>query len=250
MIRNIKRRTYDSQNRTDYRGSYRYRKSHSAAVCAERISGCRQLPNSSKKRRRTATSGEHFCQQADLTNLQQVQQLVTAVQKQYGTIDILINNAGIALKQDVVTTASCEDFNRLFNVNMKGPFLCTNEVLPGMIRQKRGSIVNIASIWGVCGASCEVLYSASKAAVIGYTKALAKEVGPSGIRVNAIAPGLIDTEMNQHLSDLDKQTFAQELPLERIGTPQDVAEAVFFLAGDHAGYITGQVLNVDGGYQI
>ncbi len=191
-----------------------------------------------------------FCQQADLTNLQQVQQLVTAVQKQYGTIDILINNAGIALKQDVVTTASCEDFNRLFNVNMKGPFLCTNEVLPGMIRQKRGSIVNIASIWGVCGASCEVLYSASKAAVIGYTKALAKEVGPSGIRVNAIAPGLIDTEMNQHLSDLDKQTFAQELPLERIGTPQDVAEAVFFLAGDHAGYITGQVLNVDGGYQI
>ena len=95
-----------------------------------------------------------------------------------------------------------------------------------------------------------MLYSASKAAVIGYTKALAKEVGPSGIRVNAIAPGLIDTEMNQHLSDLDKQTFAQELPLERIGTPQDVAEAVFFLAGDHAGYITGQVLNVDGGYQI
>ena len=133
---------------------------------------------------------------------------------------------------------------------VRGAFLCTREALPAMIRRKWGRIVNISSMWGQVGASCEVDYSAAKAAIIGMTKALAKEVAPSGITVNAVAPGVVDTEMLACFSPEEKEALAQETPLERLGTPLDIAKAVCFLCSEDAAFITGQVLGVNGGFVI
>ena len=135
-------------------------------------------------------------------------------------------------------------------MNVTGPFLYCREVLPAMIAKKHGRIINISSMWGVTGASCEVHYSATKAALNGMTRALAREVGPSGITVNAIAPGVIETEMNASLSPADLAALCEETPLCRLGTPREVAEAAYFLAGDGAAFITGQVLGVNGGFVI
>jgi 3-oxoacyl-[acyl-carrier protein] reductase len=164
-----------------------------------------------------------------------------------GDFDILINNAAVA-EEKLFTDITDADFDRMFDINVKGVFRVTRAVVPAMIRKKSGVIINISSVWGLVGASCESHYSASKAAVIGLTKSLAKELAPSGIRVNCIAPGVIDTDMNAALDDETKKSLAEATPLGRFGTPADIAAAAFFLAGDEADFITGQVLTVDGGF--
>lgn len=161
-------------------------------------------------------------------------------------IDCLVNNAGVSLFSpfDAVTD---EQENSLYGTNLFGVLNCSRAVLPGMIRRKSGCIINISSMWGETGGSCEVDYSATKGAVIAFTKALAKEVGPSDIRVNCVCPGVIDTDMNAHLSVADVNALVEEIPLERLGRAEDVAEAVYFLASEKASYITGAVLDVNGG---
>lgn len=187
--------------------------------------------------------------QADIANRTQVRGMVSQATAQFGGIDVLINNSGIA-QQKLFTDISESDWNAIFDVNVKGPFHCCQYVLPGMIRRKSGSIINVSSIWGITGASCEVHYSASKAALIGFTKALAKEVGPSGITVNCVAPGVVDTEMNASLSPQDLDSLKEETPLGCLGTPEDIAHAIYFLASEKAGFITGQVLSPNGGFVI
>lgn len=186
-----------------------------------------------------------FC--ADLSKEDQVEALFSAAEERFGRLDVLVNNAGIAWT-GLLTDMSLEDWNRVFAVNCTGVFLCCRRALPAMIREKRGSIVNISSMWGQVGASCEAAYSASKAAVIGLTKALAKEEGPSGVRVNCVAPGVIDTPMNGKLTEEDLQSLREETPLARIGAPEEVARAALFLAEEE--FITGQVLGVSGGFVI
>ena len=167
----------------------------------------------------------------------------------FGGIDCLINNAAIS-SFSLFTDITLEEWNNMVSVNLTGAFLYSKAVIRDMLKRKRGRIINITSMWGLVGASCEVHYSATKAALIGMTKALAKELGPSGITVNAIAPGVINTEMNARLSDEDKEILVNDTPLMRIGEPRDVAEAAYFLAGEGASFITGEVLNVSGGYVI
>lgn len=166
-----------------------------------------------------------------------------------GGIDVLINNAGIA-QFSLFTEISDEDWERMIAVNLGAAFYCSRECAKKMISQKSGRIINISSMWGVTGASCEVHYSASKAGLIGMTKALAKELGPSGITVNCICPGVIETEMNAHLSENDLASLADETPLCRLGKPGEVADLAFFLASDKASFITGQIISADGGFAV
>lgn len=189
------------------------------------------------------------CVQADLQCENQVSKMIAEVEKALGEISVLVNNAGVA-QQKLFTDTTRQDYDLLFGVNILGTVNCSRAVLPAMIRNKCGRIINISSMWGVCGASCEVLYSASKAAVIGFTKALAKEVGPSGITVNSIAPGVINTKMNSHLSSEDIAALSDETPLCRIGEPCEIADAVLFFASEKASFITGQTLSADGGFVI
>lgn len=186
---------------------------------------------------------------ADVAKETDVVRMVDAVHSRFGEIHVLVNNAGIAM-QKMFTDTTAADWNRIFDVNVTGIFYSCRAVLPEMIRRKSGRIVNVSSMWGVTGASCEVAYSASKAAVIGLTKALAKEVGLSGITVNCVAPGVIDTEMNANLSAEDRAVLCDETPLARIGTAQEAAQAILFLASDRASFVTGQVLGVNGGIVI
>lgn len=183
----------------------------------------------------------------DITDEKQCKDIAVSVRYKFGFIDVLVNNAGIALPTQLVTDTSLADWRRVMDTNVTGMFLLTNAVLPEMVSQKRGAIVNISSMWGVTGGSCEVAYSASKAAVIGYTKALAKEVAPSGIRVNCIAPGFVLTDMTRCFDESVIADICEETPLLRAGTPEDIASAVRFLASEDASFITGQVLCVDGG---
>lgn len=172
-----------------------------------------------------------------------------AIAEQIGTIDTLVNNAAISLV-DVFQCVSEEDCTALYRVNLFGTVDMTRAILPTMLQQHTGNIINITSVWGQTGASCEVDYSVTKGGIIAFTKALAKEVALSGIRVNAVSPGVIDTEMNAHLSEEDRQELAEETPLQRIGKPEEVADAVLFLASERAAFITGQVLPVNGGFFI
>lgn len=188
--------------------------------------------------------------QADVSDSTQVNRMVTGVLDTFGRIDVLINNAGIA-QQKLLTDISDEDWRHMLGTNLSGMFYCCRAVLPHMIREHRGAIVNISSMWGITGASCEVHYSASKGGVITMTKALAKEVAPSGIRVNCVCPGVIQTEMNAQLSPETLEALKEETPLGRLGTPLDVARAVCFLAEEELSpFITGQVLGVDGGFAV
>ncbi|MCI8496779.1 MAG: SDR family oxidoreductase [Clostridiales bacterium] len=186
---------------------------------------------------------------ADVSDRAQVEAMVQEANSRFGGVDLLVNNAGIA-RQRLFTEISPEEWNHLFDVNVTGMFHCCQCVLPQMIRRHSGKIINISSVWGMTGASCEVAYSASKAAVIGLTRALAKEVGPSSIQVNCIAPGVIDTEMNETLDANTLDALKEETPLGVLGTPQDIAHAVLFLASDQSDFITGQVLSPNGGFLI
>jgi len=190
-----------------------------------------------------------FCLQADVADRAQAFAAAEDVLRRYRRIDVLINNAAIA-QQKLFTDITEEEWDRMFAVNVKGAFNMTQAALPGMISRRSGSVINISSMWGQVGASCEVHYSASKAALIGMTQALAKEVGPSGVRVNCIAPGVIQTDMNAHLDEETMAALSEETPLMRIGAPDEIARAALFLAGEEASFITGQVLGVNGGFII
>lgn len=185
--------------------------------------------------------------QADVADKKAVNAMTNEIEKKLGGVSVLVNNAGIA-EQALFTDITEKMWDRMFAVNVKGAYNCTQAVLPKMIHEKYGRIINISSMWGISGASCEVHYSAAKAALIGFTKALAKEVGLSGITVNCVAPGVIDTDMNGHLSPEIISELKEETPLNRIGTPRDVAETVLFLASEKASFITGQTISVDGGF--
>lgn len=187
--------------------------------------------------------------QADVSSREQVAAMVGEVQERFGAIEILINNAGIA-QQKMFTDITTEDWDAMLDVNVKGIFNCCQAVVPGMISRQRGKIINLASIWGLTGASCEVHYSTAKAAVIGFTKALARELGPSNIQVNCVAPGIIDTDMNASLLEDDRCRLIEATPLMRLGTPQDIAYALWFLASEQADFLTGQVLSPNGGFVI
>jgi 3-oxoacyl-[acyl-carrier protein] reductase len=179
-------------------------------------------------------------------------EIVAAVEKvtaALGEIDVLINNAAVS-SFGILSDISLEEWNRVMNTSVTAAFLYSKAVLSQMIKKKQGRIINISSVWGLVGASCEVHYSTAKAALIGFTKALAKELGPSGITVNAIAPGVINTDMNRAISDEDMSVLADETPIGRIGEPGEVANAALILASDEAGFITGDVLNISGGFVI
>lgn len=187
--------------------------------------------------------------QADVSDPEQVERMVQAVQRQFGHIDVLVCNAGIA-RQGLLTDFSPTDWRQMMAVNLDGTFYCCRSVLPGMIRRQSGCIITTSSIWGITGASCEVPYSAAKAGIIGLTRALAKEVGPSGIRVNCIAPGVIDTEMNGNLTPEVMAQLREETPLGTIGTPKQVADLALYLAREGASFLTGQVISPNGGFLI
>ena len=174
---------------------------------------------------------------------------VRSALKDIGFVGLLVNNAGIS-EIDLFTSISDEKADDILNINLKGAMNCARALLPEMIKAKSGNIINISSMWGQCGASCEVDYSASKAGLIGFTKALAKEVAPSGIRVNCVAPGFIMTEMNKRFTAEELEMIREDIPLGIFGTPDHVAEAVSFMASDRSEYITGQILAVNGGMVI
>ena len=172
---------------------------------------------------------------------------VLAIFSKLQSVDVLVNNAGVSLIKQI-QDVSLAEFERVFAVNMGGAFLCAREAAKLMIAQKSGLIVNVSSVWGEVGGSCESVYSASKAAILGFTKALAKELGYSGVRVNAISPGVIQTQMNAHFSVEDMRSLQEEIPLGRIGEVDDIAKAVLFLEENE--YITGIDLPVNGGFSI
>ncbi len=178
---------------------------------------------------------------SDVASEEQVQSLFN----QIGGVDILVNNAGVSLVKQLQDT-TLEEFKKVFSVNVEGVFLCSREAVKSMISKQSGLIINISSVWGEVGGSCESVYSASKAALIGFTKALAKELGYSGIRVNCISPGVIQTKMNACFSETDLQALNEEIPLGRLGVGEDVAKAVLFL--EENDYVTGADIPVNGGF--
>lgn len=187
--------------------------------------------------------------QADVSHRDQVDAMVAQTRQTFGPVDVLVNNAGIA-QQKLFTDLSDEDWERMFDIHVKGAFYCCQAVLPDMIRQRQGKIVNVSSIWGMTGSSCEVHYSAAKAALIGLTRALAKELGPSNIQVNCVAPGVIDTEMNADLDDATRASLIDQTPLGVLGRAADIAHAIVFLASGQAAFITGQIISPNGGFAI
>ncbi|MBQ6265443.1 MAG: 3-oxoacyl-ACP reductase FabG [Clostridia bacterium] len=184
---------------------------------------------------------------ADVSVREQAEKAFENAAEEFGGVSVLVNCAGIS-QQKLFTDITDEDFDRMMAVNVKGVFNCCQAALPFMIKNKRGKIINVSSMWGVCGASCEVHYSASKAAVIGLTKALARELAPSNIQVNCIAPGVIDTKMNACFSADELRALKEEIPLGRFGKPEEVAALIAFLASEKSDYITAQVIGIDGAF--
>lgn len=184
---------------------------------------------------------------ADVSNKEEVDSMVNEIIRKYHKIDVLINNAGISQEKLFLDTTR-EDWDDIINVNLNSVYNCTKAVLPNMLERKSGCIINISSIWGVTGASCEVAYSTTKAAVNGFTKALAKEMGLSNIRINSIAPGIIDTDMNRNLNEQEINEIKEQIPLNKIGRPEDIAKCVRWLIEDE--YTTGQVISINGGWLI
>ena len=202
--------------------------------------------NNEERARELSEKFRSFPVKMDISDKNSVQAAVESVLKEFSRIDILVNNAGIALIKPFTDTTD-DDWEKQLSVNLTGCFQVTKAVVPQMIRRKSGAVVNISSVWGVHGASCEVAYSAAKAGVIGFTKALAKELGLSGITVNAVAPGVIDSPMNSsHLNSEELAELCDETPLGRLGKASEVAAAVRAIAEN--GFITGQILGVDGGF--
>jgi 3-oxoacyl-[acyl-carrier protein] reductase len=204
------------------------------ALAAEVVAACRQY------------GVKASAVQADVSRADEVAYLVQAACVNVGSPTILVNNAGISYTGLLLDTTE-QEWDAVMNANLKSPFLCTKAVLPHMIQKGYGRIINISSIWGLAGGSCEVAYSASKGGLIAFTKALAKELGPSGITVNAVAPGAVQTDMLSHLDEEALQMLIEETPVGRLGTPEDVAAAVTFLALPSSSFITGQVISPNGG---
>ena len=187
--------------------------------------------------------------QADFLDISQVERLYNEHIKTFKTVDVLINNAGVdfySLAQEI----SCEDYDRLVNINERAPIILSALALKSMIERKFGKVLFVSSIWGASGGSFESLYSATKSSLIGYTKALAKEVGPSNINVNCVCPGVIESPMNEGYSQEEMQDIIDRTPISRIGKPQEVAELLLFLASEKASFITGQIITIDGGFTL
>ncbi len=184
---------------------------------------------------------------ADVSKRQDVKKMITYTINKYKKVDILINNAGIS-EYKLFTEETDEDWNRLINNNLYSAFITSQEVIPNMIENKNGCIINISSIWGMIGASMEVLYSISKAGMDGLTKSLAKELGPSNIRVNSIAPGIINTDMCKDFSEQELKDITEEIPLQKIGEPSDISKCVNWLINEK--YTTGQIISINGGWSI
>lgn len=195
--------------------------------------------------------GVHACAlRADVSEPEQAAALVEQTLSALGGLDVLVCNAGVALPQQLVTDTTDQQWRSVFAANVDGVFYTARAAVPHFVHQKAGRIITLSSMWGVTGGSCEVAYSASKGAVIALTKALAKELGPSGITVNCVAPGVIDTDMNAHLDEESRSALREETPLARVGAPEDVARSILFLAGPGGDFLTGQVLQPNGGIYI
>ena len=205
--------------------------------------------NSEKEAKILADETSSVCTKMDVSDSASVNLAIDMAIKTYGKIDVLINNAAIS-NFSLITDIDDENWNKMISTNLSGTFYTCRGVLKHMIKRKSGVIINISSMWGQTGASCEAHYSASKAGVIGLTKAIAKEVGPSGIRVNCVCPGTIDTDMNSALSKEDINQIKEDTPLNSIGSASDVSKLLLFLASDDSGYITGQIIGINGGYVI
>lgn len=213
--------------------NYRHHRSQALALAAELA----------------AMGAEAVALEADVSDPTQAAALVSAAQA-LGPLDALVCCAGVALPQQLLIDTTDEAWRRVMGVDLDGVFYTIRAAYPGFVRRRRGAIVTVSSMWGVTGGSCEAAYSAAKAGVIGLTRALAKELGPSQIRVNCVAPGVVDTDMNAHLSRADLDALGEEAPLGRIGTAEEAARAICYLASEQASFITGQVLQVDGGMVI
>ena len=196
-----------------------------------------------------AAGGDAVSYKCNVSDFEECQQMITAIIKEYKHIDILVNNAGIT-RDGLIMKMSEDDYDAVLDTNLKGTFNTIRYMSRYFLKQKSGRIINISSVSGILGNAGQANYSASKAGVIGLTKAVARELASRGITVNAVAPGFVDTDMTDALSDSAKENLISQIPLGRTGKPQDIANAVLFLASDAAGYITGQVLSVDGGMAI
>lgn len=182
----------------------------------------------------------------DVSVSSDVEKMFSQIEEKLGPVELLVNNAGVSL-WGLFDTVTDEEWNNVIGINLTGTFNCIRRAIPAMLNKKYGRIINISSVWGQEGASCEAVYSASKAGIIGLTKALAKEYAPSGITVNCLCPGVIDTEMMSRFSDEEKAAICEEIPVGRMGTPEEIAHAVSFLADKNSAYITGQILGINGG---
>lgn len=183
---------------------------------------------------------------ADVSKSEQVQEFIKAVIEKYGKIDVLVNNAGIT-RDMLLMRMKEEDFDKVIEINLKGTFLVTKEVVPYMMKKRDGKIISLSSVVGVTGNAGQCNYSASKAGIIGFTKSIAKELASRNIRANAVAPGFIDTDMTNVLSDEVKENINKQIPMRRMGTAREIANVVYFLGSEESSYITGQVINIDGG---